>query len=64
MTVKEYMIRNRKKQVEVAFREGIPLGVLSRYLNGWGPLPRRHQESLAKYLQISVLEIEQNKVKE
>lgn len=58
--VKEIIFRKGMKQLQIAKDIGIDSSKLSKFVNGWVPLPKKYHKRLAKYLGIRVEEIQKN----
>lgn len=63
MTIKEYLKKNKIKQVEIASRIKAPISSINVYCRGWKPLSPKHVASFAKYVGITEDEVRKGKVK-
>lgn len=62
MDLKEYVFRRRMKGCEIAKCTGLAPPLVSQILNGIVVCPKKHQEKLAKFLEVTVGEIQTNKI--
>ena len=57
MRIKEFLQKNRIRQIELAKEINAPVSVINVFVNGWKPLPEKHLEHLASVLGVTVDEL-------
>lgn len=63
MKLKKYLETRNIKHCEIAKEIRVDPARLSKHLNGWLPLPHKHQIQLAEFLGISQKEIAEDNLK-
>ena len=61
--IKQFIEKKGIKQLMICKELGIDPGSLSKYLNHWAKLPKKHHSKLAEFLGLSVEEILTNELK-